>query len=389
NNATEMVSLAHNLVAPTGVGATDVTLGGTTSIARSSFSNGVATVSGLAWGEVGVITLTATNSTFLGNALETTGSSENVGRFIPDHFNTVVTLASGVPMDCPAGLACPVSYNGFVYSGQPFTLNVSAMNSNNVQTQNYQGDFSKVVALSAVNAVGGAAIVTAAPGGALTAASAPATSFASGSTVAPGTPAAPVFTFATTPTVPTDIYVRALDTDGVTSLRSAAASSVEGGVKVVNGRVMMSNAYGSELLPLSLNATVQYYNGTAWVLSSTDTEMAISAANFALAFPSGTVSNPNNLAACETVLSVTGTSPEFKVGLTAPGIGNAGWTELTLNLGTAAGQQCTAPGGAGASSTSAAYSWLQFPEAMSPKARATFGIYKGNSKFIYIREQYY
>ncbi|MGZ8941228.1 MAG: DUF6701 domain-containing protein, partial [Methylobacter sp.] len=58
-------------------------------------------------------------------------------------------------------------------------------------------------------------------------------------------------------------------------------------------------------------------------------------------------------------------------------------------LGTAAGQQCTAPGGAGASSTSAAYSWLQFPEAMSPKARATFGIYKGNSKFIYIREQYY
>lgn len=366
NNATEMVSLTHTLIAPapteSGVLGSLSGTGATTPLYRSSFNNGVATVIDLAWGEVGVITLTATNSTFLGNALVTTGSSENAGRFIPDHFNTEVALASGVPMGCPAGLACPVSYDGFVYSGQPFTLNVSAMNSSDVQTQNYQGNFSKAVTLSAVNAVGGAAIVTAAPGGALTAASAPSDSFANGSTVVPGTPAAPVFTFATTPTVPTDVYVRALDTDGVTSLRSAAASSVEGGVKVVNGRGMVPSAYGSELRPLPINnVEVQYYNGTSWVNSSTDiTSLAVGDVNI-----SNCLGNLGSLVPpCITAGSAILTNGVGMITLNAPGAGNDGSVDIKLS-------------GAGWPT------WLP-----STTGKATFGIYKGNSKFIYIREQY-
>lgn len=445
--ARESVSLAATLVAPSG--GTGSALGGTHPALASDFvgGNGVYTFTDLSWGEVGIIGLKARNESFLSNDFGTCstntveniagancqgtfGDSGNIGRFVPDHFDTT---ASGT-MSCPSS-SCPytpglvyansvarAAATGFaasdvgkvalqqddntywrltnysptaiwgaatplVYSGQPFTANITAMNSNNVKTQNYQGGFAKATTLSAVAAVGGAPIGTSAPGGTLTSTTVAAASFASGNAAA-----TPVFTFTTIPTTPTDVYVRASESsggDGVTSLRGA---SIEGGVKVANGRVMMSNAHGSELLPLSLNATVQYYNGTAWVTSATDTVTHISAANFALAFPSGTVSNPNNLAACETVLSVAGTSPNFTVGLSAPGIGNTGWTDLTLNLGNPAGQQCTAPGGAGAISTSADHSWLQFPwegaGAINPTARATFGIYKGNSKFIYIRELY-
>ncbi len=50
------------------------------------------------------------------------------GRFIPDHFDTAVVQASGVPMACPTGLTCPTLFNGFVYSGQPFTVSTTAKN---------------------------------------------------------------------------------------------------------------------------------------------------------------------------------------------------------------------------------------------------------------------
>ena len=47
--------------------------------------------------------------------------------------------------------------------------------------------------------------------------------------------------------------------------------SVEGGVKVVSGQVRVASAYGSELLPLPMAATVQYFNAAgAWVTSTTD-----------------------------------------------------------------------------------------------------------------------
>jgi MSHA biogenesis protein MshQ len=306
------------------------------------------------------------------NIAGSTITSPYFGRFIPDHFNTAVTLTAEVPMACPAGLTCPVSYNGFVYSGQPFALNVSAMNSSDVQTQNYQGNFSKAVALSAINAVGGTEIATAAPGGTLTAVAVPAVSFSSGGTAAPGTPASPVFTFATTPTAPTDVYVRALDTDGVTSLRSVAASSVEGGVKVVNGRGMVPNAYGSELLRLPINGVeVQYYNGTRWENSSTDTTL-LEVGNVSLSSCSGNLGNPAPDCKIAPIMGVNSRTQFAMVSgervgsitLNAPGAGNDGSVDVSLNGG-------------------GWPAWLP-----STTGRATFGIYKGNSKFIYIRELY-
>jgi len=157
-----------------------------------------------------------------------------------------------------------------VYSGQAFSALVSARNLVGALTTNYTGQFfAKAVTLGAAATGGGSAIAAAAPGGAMSANVAAATTFTNGTNA--GSLAAPVFTFATAPTVPTSVFVRATDTDGVVSLRAPAATSVEGGVKVVSGRIRIPNAYGSERLPLPMTATVQYYNaGASWVTSTTD-----------------------------------------------------------------------------------------------------------------------
>lgn len=310
------------------------------------------------------------------------------GRFVPDHFDTVVKYDTGskVFMACPSGLTCPVSGdlgNGFVYSGQPFTTQVTALNAAGIITLNYDTakTLSKDVTLSACVAPGG--VITNPGVGGLTPTpnAIPASAFNAGVALISNTPA---FTFTTTSTAPTDIFIRAIDTDNISSLRAA---SVEGGLKIVSGRIKVSNAYGSELLPLPLTATVQFFNTAgSWVPSSSDTVTSIAAANFALAFP---VATANKLAACETALSVAGSSPNFRINMSMPGTDNNGWSDLTLNLGAiATGNRCTAVGGMGALSTTSNQPWLQYPAGSNPTGRATFGVYKGRNDFIYQRESY-
>jgi MSHA biogenesis protein MshQ len=200
-----------------------------------------------------------------------------------------------------------------------------------------------------------------APGGTLSANSVSPTDFAAGiNTVAL---ARPVFTFATPATAPKDVYVRAVDTDAVSSLRTAAASSVESAVKVVGGRIRIGNAYGSERLALPMTATVQYYTGSYWTTSLTDSVTAFDS-NLWLAGGGG-----GNLTAAD----VPG-SPACAVSVISPGSTpvTAGIRTLTL----AAPQvRC-----------SAAIS-LNAPTYLpSSSGRATFGIFK--SPLIYRRENY-
>ncbi len=132
--------------------------------------NGVATVNNLSWGEVGSISLLATlTNTYgylgtaatpttdaLNNLLIATGASATVGAFIPDHFDTAVVATATFPMPCPTGLACPALYNGFVYSGQPFSMQVTAKNLAGGTTSNYHSAYglSNNVTLTAWDALG-------------------------------------------------------------------------------------------------------------------------------------------------------------------------------------------------------------------------------------------
>ena len=379
-SAPESVTLSPALVAP--VGGNNPALANNV-IAGAGFVNGAATVSNLSWGEVGLIALTGnlSSASYLGSGLAATGSSGNIGRFIPEHFDTVVqyNAATQTFMPCPTGLICPVSGdlvngNGFVYSGQACSTRVTARNLGGGITQNYDAAlaYSRAVMLTAWDAPG--SVVTPNPGpGALTLNTVPASAFSLGV----ATTNSPVYTFATTPVAPADICMRASEAaggDGVTSLRVAPAISAEGGVKVVNGRIKITNAYGSELLPLTLTATAQYYQSLAagWVTSATDN---VTLFNTALS-PAGNlvatiIKGP--LAA----VSVVGPAPAAVSGgvrpitLAAPGLGNTGAADLSL---TAPGYMLGGSNGAGVSP--------------SVPGRATFGVYKGNNPYIYQREAY-
>lgn len=290
------------------------------------------------------------------------------GRFVPDHFDTVTS--GGMP--CPAGLTCPAQFNGFVYSGEPFTANVYARNAAGATTQNYDGiaGYSKQVTLTAWDALGSttqqnppAVPVGSALGNGVIAAA----SFSQGAT-ALGTPAAPSYTFGATPIAPTQIYIRATDADGVTSLQAPASASIEGGMMIVSGRLVISSAYGSEFLNLSVPVAAQFSpDGSSWAVSATDSSTAVPVANMVFsnwqaasgAWTGAThvVTPPN------TILFTNGLA---SIPLSSPGYGNTGSVDLT----------CT---GAGTAPCTANY----LP---GNTARITFGVYKGNSRLIYFRE---
>lgn len=269
----------------------------------------------------------------------------DLGRFIPDHFNTMVYQVSKVPMDCPTGLACPTAYNGFVYSGQAFPVQVTAASQAGGATRNYTGNFAKSVTLGAWSVLGGG---TQNPSGALANGSVLAASFSAG--VASTT--VPAYTLATATTAPVNIYIRAADADGVTSLR--AANSVEGGVAVASGRIKLSNAYGSELLPLTLTAQAQYYSANGWVASLTD-----SVTKLALAY-GGTLTTGATITPATKVLN----GGSLSIKLAAPNA--AGTVIVTPSIDAAS------PGN---------------PPLTLNSGTATFGIYKSNSTFIYRRER--
>lgn len=270
---------------------------------------------------------------YLGNSLPT----DYFGRFIPDHFETMATD------EC----------NGFTYSGQPFALEVSARGASGAVTQNYGGAFSKAVILS--DALNAATL------GAFTPGTIAAGSFASGlTTIRPG------YAFTAVKTAPTIIGVRAAEAVGGDSVSSATpATPVEGTTEIRSGRVWVGNAYGSELLNLSVPVFAQYWNGSAFATNIDDDVASCTS------FPApGVILQPGGSAVTATM------NPDPVVS------GNVGF------VGGGGGLMLTGPGVAGyADVTLAVPTWLQYAWSgaglTSSTGRATFGVYGGNKVFIY------
>lgn len=219
-------------------------------LANSSFTPFMAGASTavMNWSEVGIITLQAVlnNPGYLGSTLVPTGTSGNVGRFYPDHFTDAIVQG------CSAG--------NFTYSGQPLTVQLTAMNSATGTTiaTNYDATagFSRNVTLSEISGQ---------TNGTLSNAVISASSFVNGQS----STLAPTFTFLTQATtgrtVGTTITLRGIDADGVSS-----AGFAEGSSKILSGRVSIDNAHGSELAMLLMPMQAQYWNGKAWVLNAAD-----------------------------------------------------------------------------------------------------------------------
>lgn len=337
----------------------------------SGFTAGTASTN-LTWNEVGTIDLVATHTNYLGSGLDAVGTQSAVGRFKPAYFDTTLVQGCG----------------SFTYSGQPIAVTVTAKALGGVNTTaNYAGaTWARLVTLSDAN--GGT--------GTWSANTIDATSFAGGQGVA----SLASYTFLAKATPPSTIKLRAKEPSGADGVDSSTGS--EATTTIRSGRVNLLNAYGSELLALSVAARIEYYDNVTSIgwRTGTDTCTSLSSANFAYSFPTAA---GNNLSACETAGTLGGTNPNLTLTLAkpctgTPCAGNNGWTNVVLNLGntalgTVAGEtyvRCTAVGGSGGAETPANLPWLTFDwlggGVTNPKARASFGVYK--SPLIYRRENY-
>ncbi|KXS32286.1 MAG: hypothetical protein AWT59_1600 [Candidatus Gallionella acididurans] len=306
------VVLTQALVSPTGPGASAGALGAAT---FTPYSGG-ATTATTNWSDVGNITLTATNSNYLSSGLSALGTSPGIGAFIPDHYTTAVTQA------CSAG--------NFSYSGQPFGVQVSAMNGLATPgiTVNYDGtanttpNFANTVTLS--DASGSTA-------GALAPATVPASAFSAG--VASATPA---YTFTSRTTAPTLITMRATYTNAAPAYTVTSSGFAEGSTNIYSGRAQFNNAHGSENLSLPVPFSTNYWlNG--WVINTADSctgDVTLGAANavsVSLSSPPVTcVQDSGNPGLSGAGCAAAGPAAQRFIKGATPGIGFAGNFNLWL-----------------------------------------------------------
>ncbi|MGZ5050801.1 MAG: DUF6701 domain-containing protein [Methylobacter sp.] len=386
--ADTVVLSASTPFAPTTSSDTPVGTGVAGSLTNGSvaLTGGTATLSNLSYNEVGSFTLKAQPSiNYLNAGIDLTSrvayftnplsssSTAWVGRFRPDHF----TLSPGTTTP-GCGTFTYFGQDGF--SSTAFLL--TAQNANNYTTQNYTGAYAKLDLTLWDNFYFS---VSSPPSGATLSASAMAPTGTWNNGIATVTAKHQV-SRPTSLTGETNITVKAapVDSDGVTM----AIADVGPATPLRYGRLSLQNAYGSELLDLPMAFMAEYWNGNVWVSNTAD--QCTTGVSLSVADPIATDGLvPTELFVWDTGsgngnsglgYSVAGTTANkfseppnqgsFNLNFRAPGTGNTGALDITA----------------------AVPDYLKFnwkgAGNENPTARATFGIYKGNSKFIYIRELY-
>lgn len=373
--------------------------------------SGTVSTSTASYSEAGSFNLTLQDTAFAsvdagdGTPADCTGyylcsAAVAVGRFVPDHF----AVAPGNMPQLKTFNSTACAARPFTYIGQPFgyvippQVLVIAQNAANATTTNYRGNLWKIAtAPGAPDCMTNPDVCTLVSGSVLQSYAYSTSSGAlpgwDSTQVALGTPnvaanndgtgtvigasgdllaflrsqAAPQAPFAASITLTesvTDSSETGCGTANceINTLVPLAFSPVafDAGNEFRYGRLKLSNAYGSQVLALPVPMLAQYWNGAAFVANAADDCTAIPAGNVALA-PSGIVTSPawNN--------------PFVKgdggLRLSAPNA--SGYADITV----------MAPPYLQGAWTGAAYN-------QNPAARATFGIYKGSSNFIFQREDY-
>lgn len=394
--------------APPGTGVAGTLANGV--IAAGSFSSGQAIPNTLAYSEVGSFSLAPGVASYLnnsnvnlnvanGNALvfDNTGArNRTVGRFTPHHL----TLGANT-LGNRADNACSSSI--FTYLGEPLTLSFTliAQNASNATTQNYFGSYAKLdggtvakwTSFGANDSLGlGAADVGATPTaltGRLSISGTPSGAWTSGSgafsanaVIARGGTLDGPFNTATFGIAPRD-------SDGITLLPGALNFDADlnavnerqsvGNTVLRYGRARLSNAHGSELLPLDVPLAMQYYKSGGFVSNTDDSCTAFTLTPGACGTATCAYTDLTLTQVTAGKLAANQTTPSFSanpvlngaanIHLTKPGAGNDGALDLTLSVP----------------------AWLQYNwtgTVGNPKARATFGVYKNVNEFIYQRESY-
>lgn len=371
-------------------------------------ASGTVTTSGASYSEAGAFTMKLVDASFAAvDAADGSTATEmniestafNVGRFVPDHFD--LTAASVPVFKTLNDTTCGT--RSFTYAGQPFgylTLpqaTITAKNAAGAVTLNYAGALWKLVPAGAVQTytpvtgnldIGllGAPTVTASGGGtgSLTARAADEIAFVR------TTPVAPFTADVSLSMSIQDIAEAGVSGNGTVDTPTPllfASIAFDAGNQIRFGQLVLTNSLGSELLGLPVPIETRYWNGSGFALNTADFCTQLAANQVAL---SGW---RRNLNACETSVSLSG---RFNAGrgnlrLSAPGAGNTGSVDLTVQLGaTASGSTCPA-----GPAVVASQSWLQghwsgaaVQYNQDPAARASFGLYRGSKSLIYLREMY-
>ncbi len=415
--APQGVLLTPALVAPAGgaLGALD-----NATVAGSAFSNGVASVTNLAYREVGLMTLKGSmaGADYLG-AGDVTGSaaSETIGRFTPAGFTaTPVSAAHRSAQACsPASV--------FTYLDENFALkfDLTAVNAQGEVTRNYAGTSYARMNLATVNfnlagvdTTGGvttrlaaARISVAGVAGAWPDVGDPAAGKATVTvTAAALRAAAPDGPFANTKfgIAPVDadgagMATFDLDTDAVAG--ADRANVVVGQIPLRWGRLRLQNALGAANRALRLPLTAQYWDSATAAFKTNDLDACtrVTAANLSFGNLRKTLTT---LAAADAVfnpatVTVNPTQPTFLT-LPAPSGGKLGSLDVAIALGsTAADSSClktasawapTVAASAGANLAGLRGAWCGAAASSDPSARATWGLYRGSDGVVFQRENY-
>ncbi len=377
---------ASSLVAPVGGRngtANDGSIGNGSAFSATA-PNGTFVGTTFTWDEVGAVQLRASvaDASYLG-AGDTLGTpTSTVGRFCPQHFD----VAYNTPR---FQTACGVG--AFTYVGQSFgyasaqtpVLTATARNAAGSTTQNYAGTWMRMTAGALTGLAYGAASGSVSPG----APNAPTVTGAGAGVVTVAFSSGPLLAFSrSVPLAPFNadlsLALNVLDLDAVAytanPARFGAATPGNGigftsGKEMRYGRMAFTNANGSELAALSVPLTAEYWNGSLFVANTADSCTLVPVTALARTpSPAGLVSTP-------TIANSPLASSAAGLSLSATGAGNTGYFALSYDLSTLTG---------------AGLDFLRFDwdgngtYSEDPTGRATFGIFRGDSKVIYTRELY-
>ena len=338
-----------------------------------------------------------------GSERDISASNIDIGRFVPDNF--------AVALNTPSfGTAC----GAFTYVGQKFNyatapvITLTARNFAGGTTTLYAGVLWQITNASltgkSYTAATGTLDVSGLPGtdpvifsagagtGTLTFGSGTGLSFSR-----------------TTPVAPFDgdigLSINVIDADGISPATNPATFGTAtpgngiaftSGKSLRFGRLTVRNANGSQLLPLLVPVEAQYWSGApinGFISNTLDSCTTIASANDAMGNYTGNLSGSPT---CETAIVGGGALSAGRgvLMLAAPGSGNGGSVDLTVNLGaSASGSTCTTQGGAPGSATTANLphlqgNWSGGAYDQNPAARATFGITRGSEEVVFVRENF-
>ena len=355
--APETVLLTPAIVAAGGVD--NPAIGYTTGF--GSFSNGAATGTDFYWPEVGIITLTPSvgDADYLGAGDVTGTTTGNVGRFIPYDFDVALTTAPAFNTQC----------GSFTYLGQPFDYNVApgvtitARAATGTTTQNYDNAWWKLADFAEAYAHNGAISSGASldAGGAghdaincSNCAGSVSINFTGNMRYTAGAPETDPFTGSV------DISFSLSDSDGVTYAGNPftiSAIGFDSGADQRSGRGYARDAYGTYANlgdTLILPVGTEYYDAGAggWLASVADSCTSYSYTQA-----------DNDI--------TTSIAPAGSVAL------SAGSGDLAVTLTGDPGD----PGG----STTVTFTWDSWLTGTA-SATATFGIFRGDDRFLYWQE---